>query len=165
MKVRGDQGDLSSAFQFPHPNKSESILQRGLFIVLYFSSSSSIAAPQQPTVLPYGGRLPLAFAVALCGIPEWRQPSRAPFADPLKDPPAIWRTTQNKKTMQTSQGSCQNVSVDFHRPFHAFIMLAILACVDGRWLVLDCCVTSLPFPHQWNCASPLNASCLLFYVG
>lgn len=86
MKVGGDQGDLSSAFQFPHPNKSESILQRGPFIVLHFPSSSSIAAQQQHTFLPYGDRLSLITVVSLGGISVWGQQNRTPLADPHKSP-------------------------------------------------------------------------------
>lgn len=112
MKVRGDQGDLSSAFQFPHPNKSESILQRGLFIVLYFLSSSSIAAHQQHRFMPYGGRLSLTLAVALGGIPMWRQQSHTPFADPLKAHPDchlknIKRKKENNADILRQLSDCQ----------------------------------------------------------
>lgn len=134
MKVRGDQGDLSSAFQFPHPNKSESILQRGLFIVLYFLSSSSIAAHQQRRFLPYGGRLSRASAVVLGGIPLWRQQSRTPFEDPLKAPPDCHLKYRKRKKiiMRTSYDSCQTVSRDFHLPSHVLVVLSDHGCIDSQ---------------------------------
>lgn len=135
MKVRGDQGDLSSAFQFPHPNKSESILQRGLFIVLYFLSSSSVAAHQQRRFLPYGGRLSRALAVVLGGIPLWRQRSCTPFEDPLKAPPDCHlKYIKRKKNsiMRTSYDSCQTVSRDFHLPSHVLIILSDHGCIDSQ---------------------------------
>lgn len=126
MKVGGDQGDLSSAFQFPHPNKSESIFQRGPFIVLHFPSSSSIAVHQQHTFRPYGGRLSLITVVSLCGISVWGQQNRKPLADPHKSPlTAFWRTFEVEKRQLNN---CQHY---FHLLFHVFIMLSVLSCVES----------------------------------
>lgn len=139
MKVGGDQGDLSSAFQFPHPNKSESILQRGPFIVLHFPNSSSIAAHQQHTFLPYGGRLSLITVVSLGGISVWGRQNRTPLADPHKSPlTAFWITFEVKKKRQLN--NCQQY---FHLLFHVFIALSVLSCVDSPAV----CSQSLAVSH------------------
>lgn len=76
---------------------------------------------------PYGGRLSLTLAVALGGIPVWRQQSCTPFAYPLKTPPDC-HLKREKKIMQASLRQLS----DCQHGFSSSISLPFVGCVASQ---------------------------------